>query len=283
MAENVIKCSKIAAVKTAELTELMNQSLEDHWTSRKRKRDRVTPVGTIPDIPSSTPPTISSTPTPTPTPTSSSSFSTTSTPTPKSFTAVTPTSIPSIPKSTPPKQPQESVVPTKKAKKLDEFTPSPMDVTDTSNKASFPNAAAKAEFEDFASSLSTQTKETKNKTARKKAKIDSDSEEEEIVVLKAAEATSLPQKETQPKPSTKPKPNLDTGAAKSVKIETVAEGKNDTVMRDVLDSWGAEGDEIAAEPAKNKPPPKKEESITRRGADTDGKKKRIKEIISIDD
>lgn len=36
MAESVVKCSKIAAVKTAELTELMNQALEDHWNSRKR-------------------------------------------------------------------------------------------------------------------------------------------------------------------------------------------------------------------------------------------------------
>lgn len=36
MAASVVRCSKIAAVKTAELTELMNQTLEDHWNSRKR-------------------------------------------------------------------------------------------------------------------------------------------------------------------------------------------------------------------------------------------------------
>lgn len=36
MSASVVRCSKIAAVKTAELTELMNQTLEDHWNSRKR-------------------------------------------------------------------------------------------------------------------------------------------------------------------------------------------------------------------------------------------------------
>ncbi len=35
-AESVLLCSKIAAIKTVELTELVNQALESHWNSRKR-------------------------------------------------------------------------------------------------------------------------------------------------------------------------------------------------------------------------------------------------------
>ena len=66
-------------------------------------------------------------------------------------------------------------------------------------------------------------------------------------MLKTSEPTKLPQKETQQKPNTKPKPNLDAHVIKTDQVETTntttttnSGGKNDTVMRDVLDSWGAE-------------------------------------------
>jgi hypothetical protein len=265
MAESVIKCSKIAAVKTAELTELMNQTLEDHWNSRKRKRDRVTPVGfdTPTPVPSHTPPS-----------SSSSAPSSIPTPTPNSFTPVTAISTPTAPKATP-KQPQEN-------KKKQEVSP-----METDNTPSFPSAAAKTEFEDFANSMATKSKDTKtDKSARKKAKVqESDSEEEEVVVMKSEEPTP-PQKETQPAKSTKPKPDLGkpapkTGNKETTKATSSAETKGDTVMSNVLDSWGAEGEGVQEI---SKPTPKKEEkSKPRRGADGDGKKKRTKEIISLDD
>ena len=66
-------------------------------------------------------------------------------------------------------------------------------------------------------------------------------------MLKTSEPTKLPQKETQQKPNTKPKPNLDAHVIKTDQVETTNTttttnngGKNDAVMRDVLDSWGAE-------------------------------------------
>jgi len=61
-------------------------------------------------------------------------------------------------------------------------------------------------------------------------------------VLKTSEPTKEPQKEIAQPQTTKAKPNLEAADAKTSKAETkTGEGKNDAVMRDVLDSWGAEG------------------------------------------